>query len=527
MKEQISADSQKLNSSSLGASLKRPLEFLRRWKRAAAERSLAEFVQQAWPIVEPAEFVSGWHMDAICEHLEAVTRAQIRRLLITIPPRHGKSLIVSVMWPSWEWINCPSLRWLLASHAESLAIRDKVRSRRLIQSAWYQANWGDRFQFAGDQNEKRRIETDRGGHRIAVGTGGSVIGEGGDRLVIDDPHNIAEIASDTIRKGVLAWHDEVWSTRANDPRTTARVIVMQRCHQEDLSGHVLEQGGWEHLSIPAEYEGDKRKTSIGWCDPRHTEGELLWPARLGAAEIAETKLTLGSYAYSGQYQQRPSPAGGSIFARSWWRYWRPAHLDLAPVQVRTPDGCTQSIEAMPLPQKFDQQIQSWDLAFKDLSTSDFVVGQVWAALKADKFLLDQRRDRLSMPATVQAIRAMVEKWPETASKLIEDKANGPAVVAALQHEISGLIAVNPEGGKIARAQAVCPQCESGNVYLPHTTIASWVDAFIDECAMFPAGRNDDQVDAMTQALLRLQRLPKVEFERIDADALCCPSYYRM
>jgi hypothetical protein len=172
---------------------------LSRLRAERARRSLKAFIESAWPLVESAPFVPGWHIDAIAEHLEAVTRSQIRNLLITIPPRHTKSTIVSVMWPSWEWIDAPERRWLFASYAESLAIRDNVRSRRLIQSPWYQNNWGDRFQFAGDQNEKRKMETDHGGHRIAVGTGGSATGEGGDRLIIDDPHNVAEIESALVR----------------------------------------------------------------------------------------------------------------------------------------------------------------------------------------------------------------------------------------------------------------------------------------------------------------------------------------
>jgi predicted phage terminase large subunit-like protein len=213
---------------------------------------------------------------------------------------------------------------------------------------------------------------------------------------------------------------------------------------------------------------------------------------------------LGSYAYAAQFQQRPSPLGGGIFKRHWWHYWRPAHLELPPVQVRTPDGAVTNVSAVPLPEGFDSVIQSWDLSFKDLSTSDFVVGQVWAALKADRFLLDQRRDRLDMPATLQAIRDMTAKWPNAYTKLVEDKANGSAVLSTLRHEVSGLVAVNPEGGKIARAQAVSPPCESGNVFLPHPAYAPWVDGLIQECASFPAGSHDDQVDALTQALNRLR-----------------------
>lgn len=452
-------------------------------------RSLRTFIELAWPLVESASFVPGWHIDAIAEHLEAVTRGQIRNLLITIPPRHTKSTIVSVMWPCWEWIDGPSRRWLFASYAESLAIRDNVRSRRLIQSAWYQTNWGGRYQFAGDQNEKRKVETDHGGHRIAVGTGGSATGEGGDRLVIDDPHNVGEIESAVVRTGTLDWHDQVWSTRANDPKTTARVIIMQRSHCDDLAGHVLEQGGWEHLSIPAEYEGDTRKTVIGWHDPRQQEGELLWPERFGPAEIAEAKRTLGSFAYAGQYQQRPVPASGGVWKKDWFRFYRRADL----------------------PAKFDMVAASWDCAFKDLKTSDFVAGQLWARKGADCYLLDQVHGRLDFPATLAAIRSLNARARYAkGAVLVEDKANGSAVLAVLKREIPGMIGVNPEGGKESRAAAVAPMIEAGNVLLPMPDEQPWVEDTLLEFCTFPAAKHDDRVDACSQALTWLSKRSAID-----------------
>lgn len=437
--------------------------------------------------MEPVPFVPGWHIDAIAENLEAVSRGEIQRLLITIPPRHTKSTIVSVMWPCWEWIDHPELRWLFASYAESLAIRDSVRGRRLIQSAYYQSNWGDRFQFAGDQNQKQKVETDHGGHRIAVGTGGSATGEGGDRLVLDDPHNVAEIESPVVRKAVLDWFDTVWSTRANDPKTTARVIIMQRSHCGDLAGHVLEQGGWEHLCIPAEYEGDRRKTVIGWSDPRQNEGELLWPARFGPAEIADAKRTLGSFAYAGQFQQRPVPATGGVWKKSWFRFYRRADL----------------------PAKFDMVVASWDCAFKDLKTSDFVAGELWGRKGADFYLLDQVHGRLGFPATLQAIRNLNARSKYRVNAvLVEDKANGSAVLSVLKIEIPGMIAVNPEGGKESRAAAVAPLMEAGNVLLPMPDEQPWIEDTVLEFVSFPAAKHDDRVDAASQALLWLQSKQK-------------------
>jgi predicted phage terminase large subunit-like protein len=471
--------------------------------RELATRSLGEFVRQAWPVVEPSTaFVPGWHIDAIIEHLEAVSRGQIRNLLINVPPRHMKSLLVSVFWPAWEWIRWPEQRWLFASYSESLAIRDNVRSRRLIQSAWYQRHWGNCFRFAGDQNEKRKVETDRGGHRIALGTGGAATGEGGDRLVIDDPHNIAHIDSTPVRKGVLDWFDQVWSTRANDPKTTARVAIMQRSHSDDLAGHILEQGGWEHLCIPAEYEGDLHQTAIGWQDPREHEGALLWPERFGPPEIAEAKRTLGSFAYAGQYQQRPVPAAGGVWKRAWFQFYRRADL----------------------PAKFDTVVASWDCTFKDLKTSDYVCGQLWGRKGADFYLLDQVHERLDFPATLQAIRSLNARARQVVNAvLIEDKANGSAVISVLKREIAGVIAINPEGGKESRAAAVAPMMEAGNVVLPMAEETPWVEDALIEFVTFPFAKHDDQVDAASQALLWLRKnrvtmfavvsVPRDDFDR--------------
>src|SRR5215470_14376711 len=354
--------------------------------RERAARGFREFVRQAWVIVEPSTaFVPGWHIDAIIDHLEAVTRGQIRNLLINVPPRHMKSLLVSVFWPAWEWIRCPERRWLYSSYGAQLSIRDSVKCRRLIESPWYQRYWCERFRLTTDQNTKTRFDNDRSGYRIATSVGGAATGEGGDRIVCDDPHNVQEAESDSVRKGTLDWWDIVMSTRVNDPKTAAKVVVMQRCHQQDLSGHLLEQGGWEHLCLPAEYEGPQCTTSIGWTDPRTEHGELLWPERFGPQEIESLKRSLGSYAAAGQLQQRPSPAGGGIFKRYWFRYWQLPGANLPPVLVRLPDATLHSVPPVTFHQH-EEVIQSWDCAFKDLATSDYVVGQVWTRAGAD-FLL--------------------------------------------------------------------------------------------------------------------------------------------
>jgi predicted phage terminase large subunit-like protein len=248
---------------------------------------------------------------------------------------------------------------------------------------------------------------------------------------------------------------------------------MTRWHQEDLAGYLLSQhdAKWEEIRIPALAEDH---------DPLgRSPGQALCPERYDEARLEETKLTLGSRMWNALYQQRPSAAEGNIFKRQWWKFYseRPA--------------------------QFDCLIQSWDLAFKDTKTSDFVVGQVWGKIGANKYLVDQIRARMDFPETVRAIRSLSSKY-SCSAKLVEDKANGPALIDTLKKEISGLIAVKPDGSKEARASAVSAQVEAGNVYLPNPTTAPWVNDFIEECSNFPNGANDDQVDAMTQALKRLE-----------------------
>jgi predicted phage terminase large subunit-like protein len=294
---------------------------------------------------------------------------------------------------------------------------------------------------------------------VPIGAG---TGERGDYVVIDDPHSVQQAESETERRRAIDFWQGSMATRLNDLATGHKVVVQQRVHEADLAGELLQQGGYELLCLMAEFEPERRcSTSVGWTDPRR-EPEF--------------------------------------------RFCRPAHMELPPVEVRLPDGGIASIEAVPIPAQFDTQIQTWDLTFKGSATSDYVVGQTWGAVKADRFLLDQHRERLDLLGTKRAIREMTAKWPKAGGKLIEDKANGPAVIQELRHDISGLIEINPEGGKLAGAHAVSPQIESGNVYLPHPAIGSWVEDFLEEVTAFPNARHDDQVDAMTQALNRLRQI---------------------
>jgi predicted phage terminase large subunit-like protein len=465
---------------------------------------------QAWPILEPRiDFVDGIHIDAICSHLQAVTNGDIPHLIINVPPGHAKSLLTGVLWPAWVWIDHPESRWLFSSYREPLAIRDSVKCRRLIESDWYQQRWGSKFQLRADQNQKQRFENDRTGYRVVVPMGAGT-GERGDYVVVDDPHSVEQATSDTERTAAVEWWNGSMSTRLNDPSRGHKIVIQQRLHELDLTGDLLLRGGYEYLCLPAEFEPDRRcSTSIGWSDPRSTAGELLWPQRIDKVELDKYKVSLGSYRYAGQFQQRPAPADGGMLKRHWWGYYQPPGANLPPVLVKLPDGTIEQRIAVELPSVFDQVLQSWDMAFKDTQNSDFVVGQVLAAKGADRYFLDQIRDRMDFPGTVSAVRRLSGLWPDAHLKLVEDKANGPAVIQSLRHEITGLVEVNPEGGKISRAAAASPQLESGNWYLPHPMLKKdWLDGFIAECAAFPAGANDDQVDAWSQGAKRLLHFRK-------------------
>jgi len=278
----------------------------------------------------------------------------MKNLIINVPPGSTKSLLTFVFWPAWVWIDNPAARWLFSSHRSDLAVRDSVKCRRLIESPWYQDRWAALFELTSDQNTTSRFENSRTGYWLVVPvTGGT--GERGDFVVCDYPHSVDGAESDAERRAAVDWWNGTMSTRLNDFATGHKVVIQQRLHEADVTGNLVEaKADYELLMLQAEFEPERCcKTSIGWADPRSKAGELLWPEKVTQPDLEALKATLGSYRYAGQYQQRPSPVGGGIFQRHWFRYWRPAHLALQSVQVRMPDGTYQSIQAVPLPDRFE------------------------------------------------------------------------------------------------------------------------------------------------------------------------------
>jgi predicted phage terminase large subunit-like protein len=466
-------------------------------QEALYRSSLRSFVGAAWGVVEPATvFVANWHIDAICDHLQAASRGEIRRLLINVPPRHMKSLAVSVFWPAWIWTWAPHTRFLTASYGANLAERDAIRSRDLLRSPWYRQHW-PALELKGDVNRTNRYENTATGHRIATGVGGEATGEGGDVIIIDDPHKLEEALSDTARARVIDWHDGTLASRLNDPKIGVEVVVMQRLHERDLAGHLLERGGWEHLCLPARYE---RTHPFCWPDdPRVHDGELLWAAHIPEAELASIEQTMGSFRAAGQLQQRPAPNEGELLKRGWWQFYDPSYLN------------DDKLAMLP---KFTHIVSSWDTAFENKTTSDYVVGQIWGISGPDRYLLYSYRRHTNLRGTIDAMRHAYrwaeERWPNAAHTiLIEKSANGAEIVSELKRELPGVLPITVSNDKITRAIAAAPAVEAGNVYLPgHTApetaagyhAPDWVASFIEEAATFPHGRYDDQVDAFSQAI---------------------------
>jgi predicted phage terminase large subunit-like protein len=463
-----------------------------------AEGGLAAFVRLAWHLVESTPLVWEPHLDLVCAHYEAVSRGECRELVVNVPPGCSKSTITNVFWVAWDWIRNGWRKWIFTSYSHSLTLRDALKCANLVNSEWYQARFGlsaDRAALAGygwkpvaigpkdAEHPAKSVKsslhwTTQGGLRLSTMFGGAVTGYHGHILVADDPikpqdiQNGGDQARGALEKVTTRW-TQTFSSRSADPKTFARVIIMQRLHENDLAGFAVGAGA-THLRLPMEYEA-KDHCSTPWGeDWRREDGELLAPGRFPRSVVESRKVGVSARDYAAQYQQRPSPESGAIFMRGWFqRRW-----SALPAGIRL--------------------IMSVDATFKESSDADFVVAQVWGVHGGEFYLVDQVRGRMDISGTMQAIRDLRRKWPRIGQILIEDKANGPAIISLLRREMHGILPVEPEGGKEARANAAEPCWRAGNVLLPDEP---WVGEFIEEHVKFPVGSHDDQVDAGTQALI--------------------------
>lgn len=458
---------------------------------------------RAWQEIDPAPFIPNWHADAIADHLQALYERQIRRLIINVPPGTAKSMLCGVLWPAWVWTKQPSWQLLSASYEVQLATRDAVKARELMRGDWY-TRWfrgkdspfeGKAWEFADDQDLKQLYKNTEKGLRQALGVAGKGTGYRGHALLIDDPLSARDAHSKVKRDAAIKWKDETMSSRFNDKENAIELLIMQRLHEQDLTGHLLRKSDWEHLRLPAEFEVSgkcRTRTWQGadfWEDPRTQDGELMFPALFPKSVLDQLKRDVGSYGYAGQYQQRPAPAEGGILKRDWFRRrWLLPNQD--PVE---------GLECRSVPLKFDV-ISVWvDAAFKHTDKSDFVAIGVMGVKGPDVYLLQLIWERMGMVETCEALLKLRATWPQLSGIYIEDKANGPAIIDTLKGKVPGLIAVEPDGGKESRIQAAAPFIEAGNFWLPLSSPK--LEDFITEATSFPKAPHDDALDMTAYALL--------------------------
>lgn len=419
----------------------------------------------AYCMLSYRDFVPGWHHRLLARELELVEKGETDRLMVMMPPRHGKSEVTSVRFPAWFMGRNPKLNVIACSYSADLAESFSRRVRDLTASKLFRGVFGGKG-LKRNVRSAARWELEEGGRYLAAGAGGSITGQGGHLIIIDDPVKNSEQASSAVYRDKLwEWYRSTLFTRLEK---NGRIILVQtRWHEDDLAGRLLAEAPdeWKVLKLPAvaEEDGFFRR-----C------GEPLWTEKYGRDELGRIKQSVGSRVWNALYMQEPAPDSGTVLKRDWWRYYKT------------------------MPSDVDYWFQSWDMSFKGSEGADYVVGQVWAVKGSGRYLADMVRDRMDFSATVRAVKNLTALWPQAKAKYVEDKANGSAVLSALRKEVQGLIAVEPKGSKIARAYAVQPILEAGNVYLPEDKAFS--AELVEEAAAFPFGRHDDMVDALTQAL---------------------------
>jgi len=455
-------------------------EDIRAAKRELAKRSLAEFAKQAWHVLEPAtELKWGWALDAICEHLEAVSAGEIRRLLTNVSPGTMKSLLTGVIWPAWEWgpLGRPELRYLGTAHKQELAVRDNMKCRRLIQSEWYQSNWP--INLTSDQNAKTKYENSATGFREAMAFT-SMTGSRGDRVILDDPHSVDDANSPALLSSAITTFREALPSRVNNDQS-AIIIIMQRLNEADVSSVAIELG-YEHLMIPMRFEPARsRVTCIGWQDPRKVDGELMFPERFPEAQVRELEATMGSYAVAGQLQQRPAPRGGGVIKPAWFR------------QYRELPECEWTMIFADTAQKTGQE-------------NDYSVFQCWGRSKTGQaYLIDQIRGKWEAPELLEQARSFWIKHEGARAMKVEDKVSGTGLIQTLRREGIPVLPIQRNKDKLSRAYDSAPFIESGNVFIPEWT--DWIDGFTGEASTFPNGAHDDQMDPMFDAIREVQFQP--------------------
>ena len=446
--------------------------------------SLLYFIERSFYIInQGAKFINNWHIEAISEALTEVYKGNIKRLLINMPPRYLKSVCVSVAFPAWVLGKDPTKRIIVASYSEKLSLKHSTDCRLIMSNSWFKNIFPECI-LSKTQNEKYKFSTVKNGYRFATSVGGTLTGEGGDILIIDDPHNPQQVLSNKYREKTLNWYDNTFSSRLNDKKNGAIIVVMQRLHENDLSGHLLKKGGWFHLNLPVIFEEDYN-LKIGNFRKNIKKGELLFEKREGLDEIERIKRDMGSYVFNCQYQQKPLSENNGMFLKKWFQYF-----------------CGDI--------NFESIYLSFDTAIKAGINNDPTVCSVWGVYKHNYYLADLYRDWLEYPDLKRKAIQLIKKWRPKAI-LIEDKASGQSLIQDLKKELNNnIIAIKVVKDKITRFASVTPIFEAGRVFLKNNS--EWLFDFEQEILSFPNFEHDDQVDSISQFLNWIENSPVRKYQ---------------
>ena len=463
----------------------------------------ASFIERSFYELNPqTRMLWAPHIELIAAKLDACRQGQVRRLIINVPPRHLKSLCASVAFPAWCLGHDPAAQIICASYGQDLADKFARDCRRIMASGWYRQLFSTRL---GDRHPVHDFATTQQGTRMATSVGGVLTGRGADMIIIDDALKPDEALSESRRNAVNEWYDNTLLSRLNDKARGCIIIIMQRLHQDDLVGHVLEQEGWDMLVFPSIAETEEMhdiNSPFGRRLFKRAVGDVLHPERESEATLGHIREAVGEYNFAAQYQQNPTPLGGAIIRTAWLRYYEPGDR----------------------PERFIQTVQSWDTANKATELSDYSVCTTWGVYEKHYYLLDVFRQRLNYPDLKRKLRELA--WRDRPNKiLIEDKASGTQLIQDLKADgVHAVTAYQPPTGtdKIMRLHAQTALFENGRVLLPSR--APWLADYVTELTSFPGSRYDDQVDSTTQALdhLRLRRPVYISPELLEKSRLPGP-----
>ncbi|QHT68985.1 phage terminase large subunit [Rhodocytophaga rosea] len=461
------------------------LDRIQQMRKAQLEESFYEFVKDAFEVLHPGQqILDNWHIKYICELLqvevERIVRGEKRskHLIINVPPRSLKSFITSICLPAWAFIKDARLKFIGSSYSNDLSVEHNKMSRRIIESDWYQQYWKDKVQLTGDQNQKEKFETTQHGMRRATSTGAGIMGAGANIVIVDDPLNPMLATSEKERKTANLYFDQSLTTRLNNPDIDIIIVIMQRLHEEDLTGHLLKKNPdrYEHICIPAELSTEVKPLEL----TQYYRNKLFFPQRFSSSTLAEYKIALGSYGYAGQFSQRPAPDEGGVIKKAWFKSIR-----------------REAFRSLAGSAKIDFFI---DTAYTEKQTNDPTALLACCYVNNHLYILDSERVWKELPDLLKYIKEFAAKngYSYSSRILIEPKASGKSTVQSFKNTDFNVVELPPPtDSKLVRVNNITPFLEAGRCTLID---GQWNDSFLGECAGFPTASHDDQVDCLTAAV---------------------------